>query len=114
MYIKVEDIVNDVLIEEGKTSQNDFLRYFKLALNGLKELSFDVGGNVKTVELIVSPSSLTVDLPNDYVKYTKIAVYGSDGDLHPLGIRTHKSLIKSTSTSIAFTVLLDVLEPVLS
>ena len=101
MYIKVEDIVNDVLIEEGKTSQNDFLRYFKLALNGLKELSFDVGGNVKTVELIVSPSSLTVDLPNDYVKYTKIAVYGSDGDLHPLGIRNHKSLIKSTSTSIA-------------
>ena len=35
MYTKVEEIVNDVIIEEGKNSENDFLRYFKLALNGL-------------------------------------------------------------------------------
>tara|TARA_Y100000593_G_C4304978_1_gene335283 strand:- start:1643 stop:2353 length:711 start_codon:yes stop_codon:yes gene_type:complete len=100
MYIKVEEIVNDVIIEEGKNSENDFLRYFKLATNGLKELHFDVGGNIRTVELIVDPSTLTVDLPNDYVNYTKIAIYGSDGDLHNLGLRNEKSLIKSSSTSI--------------
>ena len=74
MYTKVENIVNDVIIEEGKSSQNDFLRYFKLALNGLKELNFDVGGGVRAVELTVSASTLTVDLPVDYVDYTLIGV----------------------------------------
>ena len=61
MYIKLEEIVNDLLIEEGKTSENDFLRYFKLGLNGLKELHFDVGGNIKTVELTVDSNTLTVN-----------------------------------------------------
>ena len=87
MYIKVEDIVNDVIIEEGKTSENDFLRYFKLALNGLKELHFDVGGGIRTIELTVNSDTLTIDLPSDYIKYTKIGVYGNDGDVHPLGLR---------------------------
>tara|TARA_R100000329_G_scaffold151289_1_gene146790 strand:+ start:220 stop:933 length:714 start_codon:yes stop_codon:yes gene_type:complete len=99
MYIKVEEIVNDVIIEEGKNSENDFLRYFKLALNGLKELHFDVGGGIRTVELTVNSDTLTVDLPADYVKYTKIGVYGNDGDVHPLGIRNEKSLINTAANS---------------
>ena len=69
MYTKVEEIVNDVIVEEGKNSENDFLRYFKLALNGLKELNFDVGGGIRTIELKVSSNTLTVDLPADYVDY---------------------------------------------
>lgn len=100
MYIKLDEIIGDVIVEEGKSSENDFLRYFKLALNGLKELHFDVGGNIRTVELIVNPSTLTVDLPDDYINYTKIAIHGSDGDLHSLGLRNQKSLIKSTTNSI--------------
>tara|TARA_B100001113_G_C21117546_1_gene626025 strand:- start:1387 stop:2100 length:714 start_codon:yes stop_codon:yes gene_type:complete len=99
MYIKVEDIVNDVIIEEGKTSENDFLRYFKLALNGLKELHFDVGGGIRTVELTISSDTLTIDLPSDYVKYTKIGVYGNDGDVHPLGLRNDKSLVSTAANS---------------
>lgn len=99
MYIKLEEIINDLLAEEGKTSENDFLRYFKLGLNGLKELSFDVGGGIKTIELTVSSNSLTVDLPNDYVRYTKIGLYGNDGDVHPLGIRNDKSLISTAANS---------------
>lgn len=99
MYIELEEIINELLIEEGKTSENDFLRYFKLGLNGIKELNFDVGGGVRTIELIVNPNTLTVDLPSDYVKYTKIGIYGSDGDIHPLGLRTDKSLISSVTNS---------------
>ena len=99
MYIELEEIINDLLIEEGKTSDNDFLRYFKLGLNGMKELSFDVAGGVKTVELIVDSNSLTVNLPNDYVKYTKIGIYGKDGDVHPLGLREEKSLISAVANS---------------
>ena len=99
MYTKVEEIVNDVIVEEGKTSENDFLRYFKLALNGLKELNFDVGGGIRTIELTVSSSTLTVDLPVDYVDYTMIGVYGLNGDVHPLGKRSRKSLISTAANN---------------
>ena len=109
MYTKVEEIVNDVIIEEGKNSQNDFLRYFKLALNGLKELNFDVGGGVRTVELKVSSSTLTVDLPVDYVDYTMIGVYGLNGDVHPIGARGRRSLISTAANSTSVSD--DELEP---
>ena len=99
MYIELEEIINNLMVEEGKTSENDFLRYFKLGMNGMKELSIDVGGGVKTVELIVDANTLTVDLPNDYIKYTKIGVYGNDGDIHPLGLRNQKSLISTAANS---------------
>mgnify|MGYP003131630590 CR=1 FL=1 len=100
MYIELEEIINELLIEEGKTSENDFLRYFKLGMRGMKELSFDVGGGNKTVELVVDSNTLTVNLPSDYVKYIKIAVYGKDGDLHPLGLRNKKSLISTVANSV--------------
>ena len=70
MYIELEEIINELLVEEGKTSENEFLRYFKLGMNGLKELNFDVSGGVRTIELIVDSNTLTVDLPSDYVRYT--------------------------------------------
>tara|TARA_Y100000401_G_scaffold43513_1_gene33223 strand:- start:1180 stop:1893 length:714 start_codon:yes stop_codon:yes gene_type:complete len=97
MYIELEDIINELLVEEGKTSENEFLRYFKLGMNGLKELNFDVSGGVRTVELVVDPNTLTINLPSDYVKYTKIGVYGKDGDIHPLGLRNQKSLISTVA-----------------
>ena len=75
MYIELEDIINELLVEEGKTSENEFLRYFKLGMNGLKELNFDVSGGVRTVELVVDPNTLTVNLPSDYVRYTKIGIW---------------------------------------
>ena len=99
MYIKLEEIVNDILVEEGKTSENEFLRYFKLGLNGLKEFNFDISGGIRTVELIVDANTLTATLPGDYVKYTKIGVYGNDGDIHPLGLRNQKSLISTAANS---------------
>ena len=101
MYVELEEIINDLLVEEGKTSENDFLRYFKLGMNGMKELNFDVAGGIRTVELLVDSNALTVDLPSDYVKYTKIGVYGKDGDVHPLGLRTDKSLISTVVNDIA-------------
>ena len=109
MYTKVEEIVNDVIIEEGKNSENDFLRYFKLALNGLKELNFDVGGGVRTIELTVNSSTLTVDLPVDYVDYTMIGVYGLNGDVHPLGLRSKRSLISTAANNTSVSD--DELEP---
>tara|TARA_R100001594_G_scaffold144712_1_gene194127 strand:- start:2602 stop:3312 length:711 start_codon:yes stop_codon:yes gene_type:complete len=99
MYIKLKEIINDLLVEEGKTSENDFLRYFKLGMNGMKELSYDVSGGIRVVELLVNSNTLTVNLPNDYVKYTKIGIYGKDGDIHPLGLRSKKALINTVANN---------------
>tara|TARA_R100001594_G_scaffold5456_3_gene16973 strand:+ start:3934 stop:4644 length:711 start_codon:yes stop_codon:yes gene_type:complete len=98
MFVKVEEIINEILVEEGKTSENDFLRYFKLSLGGIKELSLDVGGNTKTIELLIDSSTMSVVLPDDYVKYTKIGRYLGDGEIHSLGLKNKKSLINTTSS----------------
>ena len=52
-FTSVDEIIQDLLIEEGKSSEHEYLRYFGLALNGLKELNFDTVRQVKTIELIL-------------------------------------------------------------
>ena len=38
-FTSVDEIIQDLLIEEGKSSEHEYLRYFNLALSGLKELN---------------------------------------------------------------------------
>jgi hypothetical protein len=57
------------------------MRFFELARVGLKELSFDTAKHIKTALLSVNTNTNTVSLPSDYVKYTKIGVYNSDGTI---------------------------------
>jgi|TARA_R100000149_G_scaffold59828_1_gene28846 hypothetical protein len=92
-FVTLEEVVNELLIDEGKNTQAEFLRYYNIGLRGLKELNFDVVRMIKAVELSVSESTNTITLPSDYVKFINIAVLGSDGDLHYLGRREKLNLV---------------------
>ena len=74
-FTSVEEIIQDLLIEEGKSSEHEYLRYFNIALNGLKELNFDTVRQIKTIELTMDHKN-TVSLPLDYVTYTPPIVTG--------------------------------------
>ena len=87
-FVTLDEVIQSLLVDEGKSSEHDYLRYFNIGLRGLKELSFDVSRNVKTIELEVNEVSAVV-LPPDYIKYTKIAVTDSNGELHTLGRDTN-------------------------
>jgi len=84
-YTTVNSIVENVLSDEGKHTTHDFLRLLNIANRGLKELTFDILGDVK-IDVIVVDSNLKIDLPLDYVDYTFIGVVNGDYQLEPLAI----------------------------
>lgn len=100
-YITIDDIVNNVALTIGDDSYltgslNYQLRL--LALQGLKELSFDMLQEVKSVELTVS-STGTITLPDDYIKYVKIGILGSDDKVHYLGKQDNLNLVSGATST---------------
>jgi len=100
-YITIDDIVNNVALTIGDDSYltgslNYQLRL--LALQGLKELSFDALQEVKSIQLAVS-STGTITLPDDYIKYVKIGILGSDGKVHYLGKQDNLNLVSGAAST---------------
>jgi len=81
----LDELIQNLLIDEGKNSEAEYLRYFNIGLRGLKELNMDAGKDIKSVQLTVS-SNGSVDFPADYVGYTKIGKADKDGRIHVLGV----------------------------
>lgn len=84
MGYTLTNIVNELIIEKGEAQGNRFARYYQLGVACLREQNMDLSGIPKIVSLEVSPND-TVDLPADYMNYTRIALCGMDGQLHSLG-----------------------------
>ena len=97
-FVTLDEVIQSLLVEEGKNSEHEYLRYFNLGLKGLKELSFDVVKNIKTIELQINDVS-AITLPPDYVRYTRIAVVDSDGELNTLGRKSNMALLQSADKS---------------
>jgi len=80
--VSVEQIVNDLLLTaDGDDYVNNtngvVLRNY--ALRGIREMGFDMLKRIKSLKLSVNTSNSTVELPDDFVDYTKIGIVGSDG-----------------------------------
>jgi hypothetical protein len=84
-YKTLREVVNDLLIEIGEETQHNFLRYFRLGMNGVRELNYDVLREVKSLQL-PADSAYKIDLPVDYVNYVRIAVLDSNNFVIPLGM----------------------------
>jgi hypothetical protein len=87
------DIISEFLVEKGETQTNRFAQLYTIGLSGLREIHQDINGIIKIVELHVN-SNDTVDLPDDYVKYSKVGVIGGDGRVHLLGLDNSLALNK--------------------
>tara|TARA_R110000744_G_scaffold340628_1_gene445884 strand:+ start:798 stop:1526 length:729 start_codon:yes stop_codon:yes gene_type:complete len=94
-YTSIEELINDFQLMIDDTSYDKEAHIYQLrltALQGLRELSFDVGQEVYTVERTVSTSTLNITLPDDFVKLLRVGYKGSDGEFHALGINPNLSL----------------------
>ena len=80
----LDELIQNLLIDEGKNTESEYLRYYNIALRGLKELNIDVQRNIKSVALIIKDNG-TIDFPTDYVGYTKLGLTDETGRLHVLG-----------------------------
>ena len=94
-YIEIKDLVNDIMLTLDEDNYDKGQKYHQLelmALQGLKELSFEVNQEVKTTQLVVDSSLNTLAFPSDAVKILKVGVMGSDGNIHPLAPESRLSL----------------------
>lgn len=78
----LDSIVRDYLIEKGDSSMYSYARCLQIAISGVREMSMDVNGVVKHVELPVLANG-TVNMPEDFMDVIKVAVH-VNGSLHEL------------------------------
>tara|TARA_Y100000114_G_scaffold75317_1_gene69072 strand:+ start:5641 stop:6876 length:1236 start_codon:yes stop_codon:yes gene_type:complete len=94
-YTTIEEVVNDVQLMIDDTSYDKEAQIYQLrllALQGLRELTFDVEQKVKTDTMLVDSTTLQCALPADYVKELRIGFRGDDDEFHPLGYKSNLSL----------------------
>jgi len=94
-YTSIDEVVNDFQLMIDDTSYDKEAHVYQLrllALQGLRELTFDVSQEVRTLEIGVIQNSLKISLPGDYVKTLRIGFKGSDGNFHALGHNPNLSL----------------------
>jgi len=81
----LDKVVREYLVEAGDTNLNRYARMLQISISGLRELNMDVSGAPKAVVIPVNDND-TVNLPDDYVDYLKIAICdGRTGNIRSLG-----------------------------
>ena len=102
-YTNIEEVVNDFQLMIDDTSYDKEAQIYQLrllALQGLRELTFDVEQSVKTTTMVVDSTTLQVTIPDDYVKVLRVGYKGSDGEFHCFGTNPNLSLDSSVSSQV--------------
>lgn len=99
-YITIKDIVNDLQVMIDDTSYDKDAQIYQLrllALQGLRELTFDAEQIVKAIDKVVG-SNLTTSTPNDLVDIKRIGFLDDDNIFHPLSKDVNLSLSAGTES----------------
>ena len=93
--ISVEQIVNDLLLTaDGDDYVNNVsgIALRNYALRGIREMGFDFMKRIKSLKLSINQDNSTVELPDDFVDYTKIGVVGGDGLIYVFGENKNQNI----------------------
>lgn len=82
VYILIDECISDY-IDEAELSNQKYWKLWHLAFRGMTELGLDFFYQVRSVKLPINPN-MTVNLPNDYLNYSKIGVFNEKGEVIPL------------------------------
>jgi hypothetical protein len=88
-YIKVSQVVNDFIVTQDHDDYAGHVSDTSLrtqALRGVREMGFDILQVVRSLKLTVDVATSSVELPCDYVDWTKVGVVGNDGLVYVLGM----------------------------
>ncbi len=86
--VPLDQIINDFIITmenddyAGNASDTQIRTH---ALRGIREMGFDVSKKIKSLKLSVNTSNNTVELPDDFVDWSKVGMVGADGIVYVLG-----------------------------
>lgn len=98
--VAVSQVVNDFILtlagdDYASNATDTAIRNF--ALRGIREMGFDMGQRIKTLELTVDATLSKVDLPVDFVALTKLGVVGGDGLVYSFVKNDHLNLLKDNA-----------------
>ena len=102
-YTDIDQLVNDFQLMMDDTSYDKEAQIYQLrllAMQGLRELTFDVEQSVKTTTLLVDSTTLQCTLPDDYLKLLKVGYKNDDGNFVSLGYDSNLSLDSSVSSGV--------------
>lgn len=81
-YITLDSIILDYL-NESEQSQRKYFKLFHIAFRGMEDLGIDFFYQIKAVKLPIN-SNLTVNIPSDYLNWTKVGILNNRGEIIPL------------------------------
>jgi hypothetical protein len=81
-YISLDSVILDYL-NETEQSQHKYFKLFHLAFRGFEQLGLDFFYQIKSVKLPIN-ANLTVNIPNDFLNWTKVGVLNDRGEIIPL------------------------------
>lgn len=79
MTVKVEEVVAQFL-DESNLGQAEYAKAYRIAIRGLRDLSWDITGQVRT-EPLVFDADRTALIPLDCVKILEFGVANGNGDI---------------------------------
>ena len=103
-YTTIEEVINDFQLMIDDTSYDKEAQIYQLrllALQGLRELTFDVEQKVKTTTITVGSTTLQCTLPADYVKLLRIGYKNSADEFVSLGYKSDLSLDATVTSQIS-------------
>lgn len=86
--VTIDDVVNEFVLlkdEDGYIGSAEESTIRNFALRGVREMGFDIMKRIKSLKLTPNQTLGTVDLPDDFVDWTKIGIIGSDGLIYVFG-----------------------------
>ena len=86
-YVSLDTVIN-LYLDRSEQSVHKYYKCWQIAFSGMEELGLDFFYQIKSVKLPVN-SNLTVNLPDDYLNYSKVGVLNSQGEIIPMGYNSN-------------------------
>lgn len=81
-WVELAEIIYQY-IDQAKMNSSEFRRLWPIGVRGVEEMGLDVFATAKTEKLLVNANK-TVDLPSDYIAYSKVGVLNANGEVSTL------------------------------
>lgn len=81
-FIEIDECINGY-IDEAQLSIHNYFRLWQMAFRIMTDLGLSFFYQIKSVKLPINPN-FTVDLPSDYLNYSKVGVLNDIGEVIPL------------------------------
>ena len=101
-YTNIDELINDFQLMIDDTSYDKDAQIYQLrllALQGLRELTFDVEQVIRTQQEVVT-SNLAISLPGGFVKLLRIGFKNSNNEFVPLGYKSNLSLDANVASQV--------------